>query len=115
VKTTDAKQDETQSKSPSSRQPVIPAEIVEQATEEVEILHASIKLGAIAQVVVALVAIIGLLYLLKLVLVTILASILLAYVLEAPVALLVRWHFPRFWHCCHPWLAEPAPCIRAES
>jgi predicted PurR-regulated permease PerM len=46
--------------------------------------------------VVALVAIIGLLYLLKLVLVTILASILLAYVLEAPVALLVRWHFPRW-------------------
>ena len=81
---------EPQTKTPP--QPVIPAEVVEQSAEEVEILHASIKVGAFAQVVVALVAIIGLLYLLKLVLVTILVSILFAYVLEPAVALLFRWH-----------------------
>ena len=85
---------EPQTKTPP--QPVIPAEVVEQSAEEVEILHASIKVGAFAQVVVALVAIIGLLYLLKLVLVTILVSILFAYVLEPAVALLFRWHVRRW-------------------
>jgi predicted PurR-regulated permease PerM len=77
-------------------QPSVPAEIVEQAAEEVETLHASIKVGTVAQIVTALIAIIGLLYLLKLVLVTILASILLAYVLEPLVAVLVRSHCPRW-------------------
>lgn len=97
VKTTNAKQGEGQAQNPSSQRPAVPAELVEQATaEEVEILHSSIKLGAVAQVVVAMVAIIGLLYLLKLVLITILASILLAYVLEPGVTLLGRWHFPRW-------------------
>ena len=80
---------------PASQRPVIPA-VVEQATEEAEILQASIKIGTVAQIVTALIAMIGLLYLLKLVLVTILASILVAYVLEPPVALLVRWRFPRW-------------------
>jgi len=80
---------------PASQQPVIPA-VVEQATEEAEVLQASIKIGTVAQIVTALIAMIGLLYLLKLVLVTILASILVAYVLEPPVALLVRWRFPRW-------------------
>jgi predicted PurR-regulated permease PerM len=78
-----------------SPQPVIPAG-AEQAAEEVEVLQASIKIGTVAQIVTALIAVIGLLYLLKLVLVTILASILLAYVLEPAVALLVRWRFPRW-------------------
>lgn len=77
-------------------QPVVPAELVEQAAEEVETLHASIKIGTVAQIVIALVATIGLLYLLKIVWVTILASILLAYVLEPPVAALVRLHCPRW-------------------
>lgn len=77
-------------------QAVIPAQVVEQAAEEVETLHTSLKLAAVAQVVIALVAVIGLLYLLKLVLVTILFSVLLAYVLEPVVALLVRWHFRRW-------------------
>ncbi|HTT24920.1 MAG TPA: AI-2E family transporter [Candidatus Sulfotelmatobacter sp.] len=77
-------------------QPVLPAVIVEQATEEVETLHASIKVGTVAQIVVALIAIIGLLYLLKLVWVTILVSVLLASVLEPAVAVLVRWHCPRW-------------------
>jgi predicted PurR-regulated permease PerM len=78
-----------------SPQPVIPAG-AEQAAEEVEVLQATIKIGTVAQIVTALIAVIGLLYLLKLVLVTILASILLAYVLEPAVALLVRWRFPRW-------------------
>ncbi len=77
-------------------QHVIPAAVVEQAAEEVETLHASIKIGTVAQIVIALIAVIGLLYLLKLVLVTILASILLAYVLEPAVAGLVRCRLPRW-------------------
>src|SRR5215469_14006725 len=80
----------------SGDQPVLPADLVEPAAEEVETLHASIKIGTVAQIVIALVATIGLLYLLKLVGVTILASILLAYVLEPPVAALVRIHGPRW-------------------
>lgn len=94
-KTRESKKD-TQNGSSPSQPALVPAEIVEQAAEEVEVLHASIRLGALAQVVVAMVAIIGLLYMLKLVLVTILASILIAYVLEPGVALLGRWHFPRW-------------------
>jgi predicted PurR-regulated permease PerM len=77
-----------------SQQPV--PVLVGQAAEEVEVLQASIKIGTIAQIVIALIALIGLLYLLKLVLVTILVSVLLAYVLEPAVALLVRWRFPRW-------------------
>lgn len=80
---------------PDSQQPEIVA-AVEQAAEEVEVLQASIKIGTVAQIVIALIAMIGLLYLLKLVLVTILVSILLAYILEPAVALLVRWRLPRW-------------------
>jgi predicted PurR-regulated permease PerM len=80
----------------SGDQPILPAELVEQAAEEVETLHASIKIGTVAQVVIALVATIGLLYVLKLVWITILASVLLAYVLEPAVAALVRLHCPRW-------------------
>jgi len=78
-----------------SHQPDVAA-AVEQAADEVEVLQASIKIGTVAQIVTALIAIIGLLYLLKLVLVTILASILLAYILEPVLALLVRWRLPRW-------------------
>lgn len=77
-------------------QPLLPAQLAEQAAEEVETLHASIKIGTVAQVVIALVATIGLLYLLKLVWITILASVLLAYVLEPAVAALARLHCPRW-------------------
>src|SRR5262252_8605024 len=73
----------------------IPVAVVEQAAEEVETLHGSIKAGTIAQIVVAFIAIIGLIYLLKLVLVTTLASILLAYVLEPAVVGLMRLRIPR--------------------
>lgn len=73
----------------------VPVAIVEQAEEDVETLHGSIKAGTVAQIVVAVIATIALIYLLKLVLVTTLASILLAYVLEPGVAGLVRLRIPR--------------------
>ena len=71
------------------------AEIVEHAAEEVETLHASIKAGTVAQIVVAIIATIGLIYLLKLVLVTALASMLIAYVLDPMVSGLTRLRIPR--------------------
>ena len=63
--------------------------------EEAEILHASIKAGTVAQIVVAVIAVIGLLYLLKLVMVTTLVAILLAFVLEPLVGRLPRIGIPR--------------------
>jgi predicted PurR-regulated permease PerM len=63
--------------------------------EEAEVLQASIKAGSIAQIVVAFIAVIGLVYLLKLVMVTTLFSILLAFVLEPLVSRLARIHIPR--------------------
>ena len=63
--------------------------------EEAEILQASIKAGSVAQIVVAVIAVIGLFYLLKLVIVTTLFSILLAFVLEPFVSRLVRIGIPR--------------------
>jgi predicted PurR-regulated permease PerM len=68
----------------------------EQAVEEVEVLQASIKAGSVAQIVVAVIAVIGLIYLLKFVLVTILIAVLLAYVMEPPVQWLGRLHIPRW-------------------
>ena len=68
----------------------------EQAAEEVEILHASIKAGTVAQIVVAVIAMIGLIYLLKLVLVTTLVSMLLAYMLEPLVAWWALLRIPRW-------------------
>jgi len=70
-----------------------PEQVIEQ---EVELLHSSIKLGSVAQVVVAVVATIGLIYLLKVVLVTILYSLLLSYILEPPVTWLFRLRVPRW-------------------
>jgi predicted PurR-regulated permease PerM len=64
--------------------------------QEVELLHSSVKLGSVAQVVVAVIATIGLVYLLKLVLVTILSSLLLSYILEPPVTWLSRLRIPRW-------------------
>ena len=52
------------------------------SVQDAEILQASIKAGSAAQIVVAVIAVIGLIYLLKLVMVTTLFSILLAFVLE---------------------------------
>lgn len=63
--------------------------------EDAEVLQASIRTGSVAQIVVAVIAVIGLTYLLKLVLVTTLASLLLAFVLEPLVSGLARIHIPR--------------------
>ena len=68
----------------------------EQAAEDAEVLQASIKAGTMAQIVVACIATIGLLYLLKLVLLTTLISVLIAYVLEPPVKWLTQAHLPRW-------------------
>jgi len=79
------------------RAPEIPENaILSQATEEEsEILHASIRIGSVAQVVVAGVAVLVLIYMLKLVLVTTLTSMLLAFVLEPLVAQICRLRIPR--------------------
>src|SRR5437764_3726133 len=53
--------------------------------EEAEILQASIKAGSVAQIVVASIAVVGLIYLLKLVLITTLTALLLAFVAEPAV------------------------------
>jgi len=53
-----------------------------EASEDAEVLQASIKAGSVAQVVVATIAVLGLVYVLKLVLITTLVSLLLAFVLE---------------------------------
>ena len=71
------------------------AAMVEHAAEEVETLHASVRAGTVAQIVIAIIAMIGLIYLLKLVLVTTLASMLLAYVLEPAVTGMARLRIPR--------------------
>ncbi len=64
-------------------------------SEESEVLQASIKAGSVAQIVVAVIAVIGLIYLLKLVLVTTLVSLLLAFVLELLVGGLAKIRIPR--------------------
>ena len=58
--------------------------------EEAEILQASIKAGSVAQIVVATIAVLGLIYILKLVIITTLTSLLLAFVLEPLVSQLAR-------------------------
>jgi len=63
--------------------------------EEAEILHASIRAGSVAQIVVASIAVIGLLYLLKVVIVTTLVAMLLAFVLEPLVGWFARIRVPR--------------------
>lgn len=61
----------------------MPQAVVSAASaEEEEVLHASIKAGSIAQIVVAVAAVLGLIYFLKLVMITTLTSMLLAFVLE---------------------------------
>lgn len=63
--------------------------------EEVEVLQSSIRLGSLAQIVVAVIAFLGLIYILKLVMVTTLSSLLLAFVLEPLVIQLRRLRVPR--------------------
>jgi predicted PurR-regulated permease PerM len=68
----------------------------EQAAEQAEILQTSIQISTVAQIVVATIAVIGLIYLLKLVLVTTLTAMLLAYMLEPPVRWLGHLRVPRW-------------------
>jgi predicted PurR-regulated permease PerM len=64
-------------------------------TEEDEVLPASLKAASVAQIVVAAIAVIGLIYVLKLVLVTTLTAMLLAFALEPLVKQLCRLRIPR--------------------
>jgi predicted PurR-regulated permease PerM len=73
--------------------PVEPAGI--DSIDDAELLQATVKIGVVAQVVVATIATIGLLYLLKLVLIPVLLAALIAFILEPGVALLERIHIPR--------------------
>src|SRR3954453_3942722 len=85
----------------AANQPHTPAETSENAIlapvseEEAEILHASIRAGSVGQGVVAVVAVLFLIYTLKLVLVTTLTATLLAFMIEPLVSLLCRIHVPR--------------------
>jgi predicted PurR-regulated permease PerM len=76
-------------------QPITQSPPAAVAPAEEEILQSSIRAGSIAQVVVAAVAVIGLIYLLKLVMITTLTGILLAFILEPLVELLSRIRVPR--------------------
>jgi predicted PurR-regulated permease PerM len=63
--------------------------------QEIDLLRSEIHLVAVAQIVVAVAAAIGLIYLLKVVMVTVLCSLLLAFALDPMVTLLARAHVPR--------------------
>jgi predicted PurR-regulated permease PerM len=64
-------------------------------TEEVELLRGSVQATVVAQFVIAIAAAIGLIYFLKLVLVTILISALLAFALDPLVVVLAKIRMPR--------------------
>jgi predicted PurR-regulated permease PerM len=68
----------------------------EQLTDEAETIHSSLQIATVAEVVIAMAATIGLIYLLKLVLVTILASLLIAYSLEPVVSWFALLRVPRW-------------------
>ncbi len=63
--------------------------------EEVEILRGSVQAGMIAQFIIAIAAAVGLIYLLKLVLITVLTAALLAFALDPVVVALARLKVPR--------------------
>ncbi len=64
-------------------------------THEEEFLRGELQFVTIAQAVVAIAAAIGLIYLLKIVMVTVLCSLLLAFALDPVVIVLSRLHIPR--------------------
>lgn len=74
---------------------VLESDAVAAVVEEAELLHASVKAGSVAQIVIAAIAVIGLIYLLKLVMITTLSAVLLAFVLEPLVNGLGRIKIPR--------------------
>lgn len=63
--------------------------------DDQEILHASIKAGSVAQVVIAIVAVLGLIYIAKLFLIVVVTSILLAFMLEPLVHGMQQIRLPR--------------------
>jgi predicted PurR-regulated permease PerM len=63
---------------------------------DADVIQSSIKAGSVAQIVVATIAVLGLIYLLKLVLTTTLTALLLAFLLEPLVAGLRRIAVPRW-------------------
>src|SRR4030095_9648813 len=63
--------------------------------EQVELLRGPVQTGMVAQFVIAIAAAVGLLYLLKLVWITILVAALLAFALDPFVVLLARARIPR--------------------
>jgi len=65
-------------------------------SQDPELLQGTIKIAAVAQVVIATAAAVGLIYLLKVVFVTILVSALLAFALDPLVVLLSHLRIPRF-------------------
>ncbi|PYX85826.1 MAG: hypothetical protein DMG68_17090 [Acidobacteria bacterium] len=74
----------------------MPQPVLSAATqEEEEVLHASIKAGSVAQIVVAVIAVLGLMYLLKVVMVTTLSAVLVTFILEPVVHGLARLKIPR--------------------
>jgi len=75
---------------PSSPSDAAQSAIVPASEEEAEVLHTSIKAGSVAQIVVAVIAVVGLIYFLKLVMVTTLTALLLAFILEPLVSGLNR-------------------------
>lgn len=85
-----------ESQTNSVTKPAAPVVLPQETVEEVEMLQGSIQAASVAQIVVAAIAVIGLIYLLKLVLVTTLVSVLLAYVLEPAVKWLGRFRIPRW-------------------
>ena len=74
---------------------VIPAAAVAAIEEEQEVLHASIRSASVAQMVIAIIAVLGLFYLAKPVLVTICTSLLIAFILEPLVSFLAARKVPR--------------------
>ncbi len=74
---------------------VIPAAAVAAIEEEQEVLHSSIRSASVAQVVIAIIAVLGLFYLAKPVLVTICTSLLIAFILEPLVSFLAARKIPR--------------------
>ena len=79
---------------PNRVHPIVPAAATGKPEQE-EVLQASIRAGTVAQIVVASIAVLGLIYLLKLVMITTLSSILLAFILEPLVEVLSRIRVPR--------------------
>jgi predicted PurR-regulated permease PerM len=63
--------------------------------EQVELLRGSVQAGMVAQFVIAVAAAVGLIYLLKLVLITVLVAALLAFALDPLVVVLGRLRIPR--------------------